>query len=175
MNSSLRMIVAGGGTGGHFFPAQAICEALRNKGVNVKYVGSRYGIESNYFNNNSAEATLLNIRGIQRHFNLDAWVKNCLFPWKFMQSYFQSRQIINEFKPHVVIGTGGYSSGLPLLVAIHQGIKTIIHEQNSFPGITTRQLGTKVNKVCTAFENSKDYLKKKTLFSQGIPSGKKFV
>ena len=51
MNSNLRMIVTGGGTGGHFFPAQAICESLRNKGVKVKYMGSRYGIESNYFNN----------------------------------------------------------------------------------------------------------------------------
>mgnify|MGYP000161412910 CR=1 FL=1 len=154
MNFNLRMIVAGGGTGGHFFPAQAICTSLRNKGVKVKYMGSRYGIESNYYTN-SSKATLLNIRGIQRHLNLDAWLKNCLFPWRFIQSYLQSRKIINEFKPHVVIGTGGYASGLPLLAAIHKGIKTVIQEQNSFPGITTRQLGAKVNKVCIAFENAK--------------------
>ena len=55
MNSNLRMIVAGGGTGGHFFPAQAICESLRSQGVKVKYMGSRYGIESNYFNNINSE------------------------------------------------------------------------------------------------------------------------
>ena len=151
MNSNLKMIVAGGGTGGHFFPAQAICESLRNKGVKVKYMGSRYGIESNYFNNNSSEVTLLNIRGIQRHFNMNTMVINCLFPWRFMQSYLQSRKIINEFNPHVVIGTGGYSSGVPLLAAIHKDVKTVIQEQNSFPGITTRQLGPKVNKICIAF------------------------
>ena len=82
MISNLRMIVAGGGTGGHFFPAQAICESLRNQGVRVKYMGSHYGIESNYFNKNSSEVTLLNIRGIQRHFNLNTMVINCLFPWR---------------------------------------------------------------------------------------------
>jgi UDP-N-acetylglucosamine--N-acetylmuramyl-(pentapeptide) pyrophosphoryl-undecaprenol N-acetylglucosamine transferase len=61
----------------------------------------------------------------------------------------------------VVIGTGGYSSGLPLLAAIHKGVKTVIQEQNSFPGMTTRRLGKKVNKVCIAFEEAKGYLKKK--------------
>ena len=84
-------------------------------------------------------------------------------------------KIINEFKPHVVIGTGGYSSGLPLLAAINKGIKTVIQEQNSFPGITTRHLGKKVDKVCIAFEDAKGYLKKKTLFLQGILFGKIFV
>ena len=175
MNSKLRMIVAGGGTGGHYYPAQAICESLINKGVKVKYMGSRYGIEANYFNNKSPEATLLNIRGIQRNFSIDACVKNCLFPLRFTQSYFESRKIINEFNPHVVIGTGGYSSGLPLLAAIHKGIKTVIQEQNSFPGMTTRKLGGKVNKVCIAFENAQGYFKKKTLFLQGILFGKIFV
>ena len=175
MNSNLRMIVAGGGTGGHFFPALAICKSLRNQGVKVKYIGSCYGIESNYFDDNTSEETLLNIRGIQRHFNLDSLLKNCLFPWKFMKSYFQSRKIINDFKPHVVIGTGGYSSGIPLLAAIHKGVKTVIQEQNSFPGITTRQLGPKVNKVCIAFENAKGYLKKKTLYSLETPFEKIFV
>ena len=174
MNSNLRMIVAGGGTGGHFFPALAICESLRNQGVEVKYMGSRYGIESNYFNN-SADVTLLNIRGFQRNFNLDGWVKNCIFPWRLMLSYFQSRKIINEFKPHVVIGTGGYSSGLPLLAAIHKGVKTVIQEQNSYPGMTTRQLGPKVNKICIAFEDASHYFKKKKLFLQGIPFGKIYI
>ncbi len=172
MNSRLRMIVAGGGTGGHFFPAQAICKSLRSHGVEVKYIGSRYGIESNYFSKNNSEAALLNIRGIQRNFNLDACVKNFLFPLRFIQSYIQSWKIITEFKPDVVIGTGGYSSGIPLLVALHKGVKTVIQEQNSFPGMTTRKLGSKVNKVCIAFEEAKSYLKKKTLFLQGIQFGK---
>jgi UDP-N-acetylglucosamine--N-acetylmuramyl-(pentapeptide) pyrophosphoryl-undecaprenol N-acetylglucosamine transferase len=132
-------------------------------------MGSRYGIESNYFNNNSSEEILLNIRGIQRQFNRNAWLKNCLFPYRFIQSYMRSRKIISEFKPHVVIGTGGYSSGLPLLAAIHKGVKTVIQEQNSFPGMTTRRLGTKVNKVCIGFEEAKGCLKKKNVILTGNP------
>ena len=83
-----------------------------------------------------------------------------------MQSYLQSRKIINEFKPQVVIGTGGYSSGLPLLAAIHKGVKTVIQEQNSFPGITTRHLASRVNKICIAYEVAANHLKKKILFSR---------
>ena len=175
MNSNLRMIVAGGGTGGHFFPAQTIRKSLRSQGVEVKYMGSRFGIESNYFNTNNSESILLNIRGIQRNLNLDACLKNCLLPWRLMNAYLHSRKIINEFKPHVVIGTGGYSSGLPLLAAIHKDVKTVIQEQNSYPGVTTRQLGTKVNKICIAFEDASHYFKKKTLFLQGILLGKIYV
>ena len=168
MNSELRMIVAGGGTGGHFFPAQAIIKSLRAEGVYVKYMGSQYGIESTYHDKNDKDVTLLNIRGIQRHLSLNSLAINCLFPWRFMQSYIKSRKIINEFQPHVVIGTGGYSSGIPLLAAIHQDVKTIIHEQNSYPGVTTRQLGEKVDKICIAFNDALKYLKKKMLFLQGI-------
>ena len=155
------MIVTGGGTGGHFFPAQAIRNALQKKGVEVKYIGSRFGVESSHFSQGSKDELLLNIRGIQRQMNMDSILKNILFPFRFLQAYFQSWKLLHEFKPHVVIGTGGYSSGIPLLAAIHKGVKTVIQEQNSFPGLTTRHLGTKVNKVCIAFEDSKGYLKKK--------------
>ena len=86
----------------------------------------------------------------------------------FIQSYIKSRKIINDFQPHVVIGTGGYSSGLPLLAGIHHGVKTIIQEQNSYPGITTRQLGGKVDKICIAFNDAFKHLKKKTLFLREI-------
>ena len=70
MISNLRMIVAGGGTGGHFFPAQAIRQSLIKEGVNVKYIGSQYGIEATLLDNNNSDITLLNIRGIQRHLNI---------------------------------------------------------------------------------------------------------
>ena len=168
MSTKLRMIVTGGGTGGHFFPAQAIRNALQKKGVEVKYIGSRFGVESSHFSHGSKDELLLNIRGIQRQMNMGSILKNILFPFRFLQSYFQSRKLLHEFKPHVVIGTGGYSSGLPLLAAIHKGIKTVIQEQNSFPGITTRHLASRVDEICIAYHEAADHLRKKTSFLQGI-------
>ena len=161
MTTKLRMIVAGGGTGGHFFPAQTIRKALQNKGVEVKYIGSQFGVESYHYSSNSNDEVLLNIRGIQRRISVDSIIKNILFPFRFLQSYIQSWLLLNEFKPHVVIGTGGYSSGLPLLAAIHKGIKTVIQEQNSFPGITTQHLASRVDEICIAYEDAVNYFKKK--------------
>ena len=76
--------------------------------------------------------------------------------------------LLHEFKPHVVIGTGGYSSGLPLLAAIHKGIKTVIQEQNSLPGITTRYLASRVDRICIAYHETGAHLKKKIQFLQEI-------
>ena len=162
--TKLRMIITGGGTGGHFFPAQTIRKALQNKGVEVKYIGSKFGVESSYYSTNSKDELLLHIRGIQRHLSIDSIIKNIMFPFRFLKSYIQSWMLLHEFKPHVVIGTGGYSSGLPLLAAIHGGIKTVIQEQNSFPGITTRYLASRVDKICIAYEDTASYLKKKIPF-----------
>ena len=168
MTTKLRMIVTGGGTGGHFFPAQAIRKALQNKGVEVKYIGSQFGVESSHYSSNSKDELLLNIQGIQRHISVDSIIKNILFPFRFLQSYIQSWMLLHEFKPHVVIGTGGYSSGLPLLAAIHKGIKTVIQEQNSFPGITTRHLASRVDRICIAYHEATNHLKKKIQFILGI-------
>ena len=174
LTTKLRMIVAGGGTGGHLYPAQAIRTALEDKGVEVKYIGSQFGVESSHYSSNSKDELLLNIRGIQRHISIDSIIKNIIFPFRFLKSYIQSWKLLNEFKPHVVIGTGGYSSGLPLLAAIHKGIKTVIQEQNSFPGITTRYLSSRVDKICIAYEDAARHLKKKILFLQETLFGRTF-
>ena len=134
LTTKLRMIVTGGGTGGHFFPAQAIRKALQNKGVDVKYIGSKFGVESSHYSSNSNDELLLNIRGIQRHISVDSTIKNILFPLRFLQSYIQTWLFLHEFKPHVVIGTGGYSSGLPLLVAIHKVLKQLFRSKIHFRG-----------------------------------------
>ena len=174
LTTKLRMIITGGGTGGHFFPAQAIRTALEDKGVEVKYIGSKFGVEATRFPQDCSDTLLLNIRGIQRHINIDSIMKNIIFPFRFLKSYIQSWMYLNEFKPHVVIGTGGYSSGLPLLAAIHKGIKTVIQEQNSFPGITTRHLSSRVDKICIAYEDAASHLKKKILFLQETLFGRIF-
>jgi len=168
MTSKLRMIVSGGGTGGHFFPALSICQLLKKEGVIVKFIGSKYGIEKNLINNHF-NPHFLNIHGIQRNFSFKSILKNILFPFKFIIAYFESIKIINDFKPHVVIGTGGYSSGLPLLSALHKGIKTVIQEQNSSPGITTKYLARKVDKVCIAFPGTKLNLMKNNFIITGNP------
>ena len=169
MSQNLKVIISGGGIGGHFYPAIAIGNKLKSLNVDVKYIGSQYGIESTLLNNDDNDITLLNIRGIQRHLNVESLFINCVFPFRFIHSYIKSRELIKDFKPHVVIGTGGYSSGLPLLAAIHKGIKTVIHEQNSFPGITTRKLVKKVTKVCIAFEDAKAYFKNNNVILTGNP------
>ena len=168
MNKNIRMVVTGGGTGGHFCPAMAIRDALQKKGVEVKYIGSKFGVEATRFSNNSENEMLLNIRGIQRQLNLISIFKNILFPFRFLQSYYQSWKLLHDFKPHVVIGTGGYSSGLPLLAAIHKGIKTVIQEQNSYPEITPRHLAPRVDAICIAYHDAANHLKKKIQFSPEI-------
>ena len=169
MSSNLKMVVTGGGTGGHFFPAQTIKNALEAKGVEVKYIGSKFGLEASFYNNCHDKALLLSIRGIQRQINISSIIKNISFPFNFLISYYQSRIFLKRFKPNIVIGTGGYSSGLPLLAAIHMGIKTVIQEQNSYPGITTHYLSNKVNKICIAYKDIAFYLKKKNYILTGNP------
>ncbi len=173
MSKKLRMVITGGGTGGHFFPAMAIKSALEARGIETQYIGSEFGVENNHFSSDE-NALLLTIRGIQRSFSLKSILINLAFPYRFLKSYFQCRSLMKKFQPRVVIGTGGYSSGLPLLAAMHIGIKTVIQEQNSYPGITTRHLANKVDRLCIAHQNALEHLKKKMLFLQEIPCGRIF-
>ena len=86
----------------------------------------------------------------------------------------QTKKFKRNKKYFVIFGTGGYSSGLPLLAAIHKGIKTVIQEQNSFPGITTRHLSSRVNKICIAYKEAEKHLKKKISFLQETLFGRTF-
>ena len=166
----LKVVMAGGGTGGHLFPAVAISEALKAKvwDIQIHFVGSKYGIEASKFPSGDDPFTLLNIRGFSRGFSVAAVARNLLFPWRFLTAYWQSRQLLTHFSPDVVVGTGGYASGLPLLAAVHKKIPTLIHEQNSFPGFTTRWLADRVERLCLSYEESAAYLKKKVSISLAI-------
>lgn len=164
-----RFIIAGGGTGGHLFPALAIGEKLQLLGAKIHYVGSKYGIESQILPKKKLDHTLLNIRGISRHISIQSILRNILFPFRFVLSFIKSILLILNFKPDAVIGTGGYSSGLPLLSAVLLSIPTLIHEQNSFPGITTRKLASRVNAVCIATPDSEKYLGNTNFYVSGNP------
>ena len=158
-------IIAGGGTGGHLFPALAIGDALKKRFPNsaIHFVGSRFGLEARILPENERPHTLLSIRGFRRGYSITALFRNLLFPLRFCLAYLKSRRLLKRLSPIAVIGTGGYASGLPLLAAIHKSIPTVIHEQNSYPGVTTRWLSSRVNTVCISYEDARRHLKKKVV------------
>ena len=158
MNNTKNIIISGGGTGGHLFPALALGDSLKSMGYNVKYIGSKYGIESEVLKKRNEHAYFLNIKGIQRSLTIHSIINNLIFPIRFILSYIKSWKIITSLNPCIIIGTGGYASGLPLLVGVAKKITTLIQEQNSFPGITTRKLHLKVNSVCIAYKKANDFL-----------------
>ncbi len=155
-----RILIAGGGTGGHLFPAVAIGSALRKYGAEVRYVGSSYGIESRLLPEMGETPCLLDIRGFQRGFQPNALLTNLLLPWRIMKSYLKADRLVRTYKPQVVVGTGGYSSGIPMLAALFHRIKTVIQEQNSVPGLTTRFLARYAHQIYLAFSEANSYLKK---------------
>lgn len=163
--------MAGGGTGGHLFPALAIARGLReiDDRCDIRFVGSRHGLEARILANQNEVFYPLNIRGIQRGWGPLSLGRNLIFPWRFVVSQLRCRQIIKGFKPHVAVGTGGYASGLPLLEAQRQGIPTLIQEQNSYPGITTRRLARNANLVCLTYETTLQYLHCKDWVLTGNP------
>ncbi len=112
---------------------------------------------------NERPHTLLSIRGFMRGYSITALFRNLLFPFRFCLAYLKSRRLLKRLSPVAVIGTGGYASGLPLLAAIHKDIPTVIHEQNSYPGVTTRWLSSRVNTVCISYEDARRHLKKKVV------------
>ena len=158
MNNKV-VLIAGGGTGGHLFPGIAIGDALQKIGYHVEYIGSKYGLESSILPKLNKKYYLLNIKGFQRTLSFKNIITNLLFPIRFLASYYISKTIIKRIKPNIVIGTGGYASGIPILLSVKMNIKTLIHEQNSYPGFTTRKLSSKVNKVCITTNESKKHLK----------------
>ena len=156
--SNMKILIAGGGTGGHLFPALAIGEEIlsRNSNVKIHYVGSLFGLESKVFPIKDVWHTLLPIRGIQRDLSLKSFLRNALLPIRILRSFYKTKNLINDFSPDIIIGTGGYASALPLLVAStkQKNIPIILQEQNSFPGITTKWFAKRAKKICVAFKDN---------------------
>ncbi|HRG59466.1 MAG TPA: undecaprenyldiphospho-muramoylpentapeptide beta-N-acetylglucosaminyltransferase [Bacteroidia bacterium] len=163
----LKVIISGGGTGGHIFPAIAIANALKAKynQVEILFVGALGKMEMEKVPAAGYKIEGLNITGIQRSFSLS----NLAFPFKLLQSVNRSRQIIKSFKPDVVVGVGGFASG-PLLYAASQlKIPALIQEQNSYPGITNKLLAKRVQTICVAYENMDRFFPKEKLKLTGNP------
>jgi UDP-N-acetylglucosamine--N-acetylmuramyl-(pentapeptide) pyrophosphoryl-undecaprenol N-acetylglucosamine transferase len=162
-----RLIISGGGTGGHIFPAVAIANEFRSRYPNAEilFVGAEGKMEMTRVPEAGYKIIGLWISGLQRKLTLS----NLLFPLKLIVSYFRARKIVSQFKPHVVIGTGGYASGPIMIAATRKGIPTVIQEQNSFAGLTNKQVADKASKVCVAYEGMEKYFPAKKIVVTGNP------
>lgn len=166
-NKHIRVIISGGGTGGHVFPAIAIANALKRRigRINILFVGAKGKMEMEKVPEAGYRIIGLNIVGIQRKLTL----KNFVVPFKLIGSLMKAKRIIKRYKPDIVIGVGGYASGPTLRVATKRKIPTLIQEQNSFPGLTNRILGKKVNKICVAYSGMEKYFPKDKIYLTGNP------
>ena len=165
--TKLKFILSGGGTGGHIYPAIAIANELKSRypDCDILFVGAKDKMEMQKVPQAGYPIKGLWIAGIQRRFTFD----NSLFPVKLLDSLLKARSIIRDFKPNVVIGTGGFASGPLLRVAALAGVPTVIQEQNSFPGITNKWLSKNANKICVAYENLERFFPKNKIVLTGNP------
>jgi UDP-N-acetylglucosamine--N-acetylmuramyl-(pentapeptide) pyrophosphoryl-undecaprenol N-acetylglucosamine transferase len=163
----LKFILSGGGTGGHIYPAIAIANELKLRfpDADFLFVGAKDKMEMQKVPQAGYTIKGLWIAGLQRKITM----QNMMFPFKLISSLWTSRKIIKEFKPDVVIGTGGFASGPLLQMANNLNIPTVIQEQNSYPGITNKLLSKKANSICVAYENLDRFFPKEKIVITGNP------
>ena len=162
-----RIMISGGGTGGHVYPAISIAQALESilSKVEILFVGAKGKMEMKKVPEAGYKIEGLWISGIKRQFSTD----NLAFPFKLISSISKSYGLIKKFRPDAVVGVGGYASGPLLYAAARSGIPTLIQEQNSFAGLTNKWLGKKVDKVCVAYEGMEKYFPKSKVVITGNP------
>ncbi|UDM32473.1 undecaprenyldiphospho-muramoylpentapeptide beta-N-acetylglucosaminyltransferase [Lentilactobacillus laojiaonis] len=163
----MRLIVSGGGTGGHIYPALAIIEDLlkQEPDSEVLYVGSKRGLESSIVPKQGIDFIPLEIQGFKRSLSMDNFKTIKLF----IKSVKESKNIIKNFKPDVVIGTGGYVSGAVVYAASKMHVPTVIHEQNSVVGLTNKFLSHFVDKIAIGFNEAADQFPKEKVVFTGNP------
>lgn len=161
------MIISGGGTGGHIFPAVAIANDFRERHPDseILFVGAKGKMEMTRVPEAGYNIIGLWISGLQRKLTLS----NILFPIKLFISYMRAMGIVKRFKPDVVVGTGGYASGPIMIAATRAGIPAVIQEQNSFAGLANKQVAGKVSRVCVAYEGMEKYFPKNKIILTGNP------
>ncbi len=161
------MIISGGGTGGHIFPAIAIAKALQKMepGIELLFVGALGKMEMEKVPAAGFEIEGLNITGIKRELSF----QNFKWPFKLMSSLVKAGKIINRFKPQAAVGVGGYASGPLLYMASRRDVPCLIQEQNSYPGITNKLLAKKVQRICVAYDQMDRYFPADKIIKTGNP------
>lgn len=162
-----RLIISGGGTGGHIFPAISIANKFmeRHPNAEILFVGAQGKMEMTRVPEAGYKIVGLWISGLQRKLT----ITNLLFPFKLLSSYFAAGKIVRRFRPHAVVGTGGYASGPIMLAATRNHIPSLIQEQNSYAGLTNKQLANKVQRVCVAYHGMEKYFPQDKLMFTGNP------
>ncbi|MDQ7947643.1 MAG: undecaprenyldiphospho-muramoylpentapeptide beta-N-acetylglucosaminyltransferase [Pedobacter sp.] len=173
MNNFPKIIISGGGTGGHIFPAVAIANALKRISPNceILFVGALGRMEMEKVPAAGYKIVGLKISGIQR----GSILKNLSLPFKVIGSIRKAMQILTEFKPDAVVGVGGYASGPLLYAASLKGIPYLIQEQNSYAGMTNKFLGKNAVKVCVAFDGMEQFFPAHKLLKTGNPVRKNVI
>lgn len=171
----MRVLISGGGTGGHINPALAIADKIKkeNSDAVIEYVGTKRGLEATLVPKAGIKIHFIKVKGFKRALtleNLDAAIKA-------VTSVIEAKKIIKSFNPDIVVGTGGYVCWPVLKAAAKMGIPTVVHESNAFPGVTTRMLSKYVDMVLLGFEESKQYLDcdKEKLLRVGSPVSEKML
>ncbi len=168
-----RVIISGGGTGGHIFPAVSIANALKriDMDTQILLVGADGRMEMERVPKAGYRIIGLDIQGFQR----GSILKNIALPYKILKSVIQAGKIIREFKPDVAVGVGGYASGPLLYMASRMKVPYLIQEQNSYAGITNKKLGRNARKICVAFEGMERFFPAGKIVITGNPIRKESV
>ncbi|MFK7747133.1 MAG: undecaprenyldiphospho-muramoylpentapeptide beta-N-acetylglucosaminyltransferase [Kordia sp.] len=164
---SYKIILSGGGTGGHIYPAIAIANELKKRYPTSEFlfVGAKDRMEMEKVPQAGYKIEGLWISGLQRKLTL----KNMMFPFKLISSLMKSRKIVKKFKPDVVIGTGGFASGPLLKIASGRKVPSLIQEQNSYAGKTNKWLAKQVQKICVAYDNMERFFPNEKIIKTGNP------
>ena len=169
----MKIVLSGGGTGGHIYPALALAREIKklNPEASFLYIGTEKGLESDLVRREGIPFKAIEITGFKRSLSFE----NAKTIMRFLTGVSKSKKLLKEFKPDVVIGTGGYVCGPVVYAASRLKIPTIIHEQNSVPGLTNKFLSRYVSKVAISFEESAQFFPKEKVILTGNPRGSEVV
>lgn len=172
-NRNINVLISGGGTGGHVFPAIAIAQAIQkiHPKSNFLFIGAQDKMEMEKVPAAGFQIKGLWISGFQRSLS----VKNLLFPFKLISSLCKAGNIIKTFKPDVVVGVGGFASGPTLYMASRRKVPALIQEQNSYPGVTNKLLAKKAKTICVAYPDMDRFFPENKIIESGNPIRKHII
>lgn len=167
----MKVIISGGGTGGHIFPAISIANALRevDPSTEILFVGAKGKMEMEKVPAAGYDIVGLPVAGFHRKINLRNICRNMLFPFRLIGSMITARRVLNRFRPDVCVGVGGYASGPVLRCASQRGIPCLLQEQNSYPGVTNKILAAKAKRICVAYPDMERFFPKEKITFTGNP------